>query len=243
DKNMGQYLEYYPNGSVKASSTCQDGVLSGYYVEYHPNGKMRSQGWFKDDLRHGEWRDYYINGTLQSINYFHKGKFHGDQKYFGVSGKPSYTTTRNYGDIIKEIFYKDSGELLEVIDYHSEKSVYVLSSQHFNGKINSNTSYLNGIKHGPYEYFYFEGSKGITGNYLNGEEHGASVRYRTNGQLTSTVPSSGRKLLAVLHIFSEDCRIHNQFFFPVRYPTGSWVAHYQYAEKEIVSEYLHRKNH
>lgn len=243
DENTGEYREYFLNGEIKSVRTYDSGILSGYSVEYHPNGKMKSQGWYQNDQRVGEWRDYYMNGELLSVNFYHNGDFHGDQQYYGVSGAISFITTFNYGDAVRDIFYSKTGNPFEIIDYETKEGDYVLSNHHFNGEISSTTTYLNGIKHGPFEYYDFEGNKRLQGSYLNGTEHGEWIWYHSNGQVERISNYSGGKLHGEVNQFYENGVSESNLHYDYGQASGLWTSYYRNGEKETFTNYLNGEVH
>jgi uncharacterized protein len=243
DMNSGEYREYFLNGEVNAISNYDNGVLSGYFVKYHPNGNMQSQGWFQDDQRVGEWRDYYINGELLSINYYHKGDYHGEQEYYGVSGNLSHKTTYKFGNAMKDAFYDKSGKVFETIDYDLQDGKYQLTNHHFNGEISSTTTFLNGIKHGLFVYFDFDGKKIIEGNFLNGNEHGEWNWYHPNGQVERKAIYDEGKLHGEVRDFYDTGAKEGEYYYEYGEPSGIWSSYYHTGEKETVTHYLNGENH
>lgn len=243
DLTVGEYREYFLNGETKAISNYENGNLSGYYVEYHPNEKMKSQGWYKDNLRVGEWRDYYIDGKLYAINNYHKGNFHGDQEFYGVSGSLTSITSYKYGEAVTDKYYNKAGEAFQVINYEVKENKYVLSTNHFNGKLQSTSSYINGVKHGPYEYYDFEGNKTIKGNYLNGSEHGEWTWFHPNGEIERISTYEEGKLNGEVKDFYDNGTLESLYFYDYGQLTGQWVSFYRNGEKETVTNYLNSENH
>ncbi len=243
DMISGEYREYYMNGMIRKISSYENGNLSGYFVEYHPNGKMKSQGWLKDNFKVGEWRDYYLTGELRSINYYHKGSFHGDQVYYGVSGRISHINTLKYGDLLRDQYFYGNEDPFEIIDYVSKESQYEILVHHPNGKINSRVSYLNGIKHGPYEYFDFDGNKRHQGNFLNGSENGEWIRYHSNGKVERVSFYIEGKLHGEVNLFYENGGKESHRLYDYDLPTGIWTSYYPDGEKETVTTYENGEFH
>lgn len=240
---VGEYREYFLNGKVKTLSTYNNGELNGYYVENYPNGKIKSQGWFKGGLRVGEWRDYYIDGQLNSLNYYHKGNLHGEQEYYGPAGSLSHITTFNFGDAVTDRFYAKDRKLFETIDYKAEENKYILSNKHFNGNINSTTSYLNGVKHGLYEYFDFEGNKRLSGNYLNGSEHGKWTWYYPNGKEERVANYVEGKVHGELKDYYDTGVPEDLFLFEFGKATGKAFSYHENGEVETATEYYEDEQH
>jgi antitoxin component YwqK of YwqJK toxin-antitoxin module len=58
---QGKLQVFYENGQLKSEDTAKNSEINGPFVEYHPNGKMKAKGTFKPDAD-GEPRE---NGLLE----------------------------------------------------------------------------------------------------------------------------------------------------------------------------------
>lgn len=66
----GPFIEYFPDGVVKAKGQYKEGVLDGVIMKYHPNGKdMMLERW-KGREKHGWWITYDESGKEVGRKYF-----------------------------------------------------------------------------------------------------------------------------------------------------------------------------
>lgn len=66
----GQYLRFYPNGTLAEQAWYKDGVLHGERKLFYPNGVLEVQEHHQDGLYHGVYRHFYENGVLeQELDY------------------------------------------------------------------------------------------------------------------------------------------------------------------------------
>ncbi len=183
NKLNGEYKKYYTNGNLYSVSPYKNDTLNGYYTEYFSNGKTKSQGWYKNNLQHGEWKTYSPEGIVTAINFFHKGNLHGEQQFFSGEGMKTVSNIYEFGENVKDLAYNKQGEVVYEINYTERKGKYEIGINHYNGKPKVISTYLNGIKHGPYTFFDFYGRKKTSGEYLNGNMHGKWLWYYDNGNL------------------------------------------------------------
>ena len=240
---IGDYFNYYKNGDVEYISPYKEGVLDGYYVAYHINKQMSTQGWYKEGNQHGEWLYYNLDGSLDAINFYHKGKLNGMQESYGVGGQLIGTTFYKFGDLIsEEIFGKDK-TLFEKIEFTSKENEYQITSKHYNGKIKTNISYVNEVKHGNYKVFYFSGNKKVTGSYHNDEQNGLWTWFYENGKLESKASYLNGKLQGKVINYTKKGIIEGDYTFENDLEIGKSFTFYKTGIKASETEYYEGKKH
>lgn len=187
-KTEGIYTTFFDSGEKKYISNYKNDVQDGYYVEYYKNGTIKTQGWFKEGNQYGEWRDYYVNGKIQAITYYHKGNIHGTQEFYSVEGNVFSRLHHEFGKLVKELYYSKDGNILFDNEFLRNENSYTVTSKHFNKTLQSSYSYVNGLKHGPYKQFDFNGQKIEEGTYKNNSKNGDWISYFPNGNIKSKIP-------------------------------------------------------
>ncbi|GAA3600135.1 hypothetical protein Q4Q39_11905 [Flavivirga amylovorans] len=233
----GEYINYYNNGKIESKSNYDNGSLSGYYVYYYKNGQLNRQGWNKDGLALGEWRSYYVDGTLKIINFYHKDKLHGTQKFYSVDGKLEHTSKYEFGELISEVYYDYTGNILGNINYKSEENNFTIEYKHKNKKTSSKTEYVNGIKHGKYIGYDFYGNIALEGNYLNGSQDGEWTWYYENGKIKSTRNYQNGSLNGEGVDYFEDGSVQATLFYKNDKANGSWITYHENGKKSRITEY------
>lgn len=70
DRKEGEWIQYYPNGTIFLKSYYSEGVLNGTFDVWFENGKPEFSGAYKNNLREGIWLIYNEDGTLKyKLNY------------------------------------------------------------------------------------------------------------------------------------------------------------------------------
>jgi antitoxin component YwqK of YwqJK toxin-antitoxin module len=71
-REHGRWIEFFPDGKVRAVVTYVKGIKHGFYGIYSGKGKMITSGAYKLDQQDGEWfleggkvRQTYVDGVLQ----------------------------------------------------------------------------------------------------------------------------------------------------------------------------------
>jgi len=243
DKIVGSYFSYFKNGEIDNITTYKEGVIDGYYVGYHTNGQMSTQGWYKEGGQHGEWKYYHLDGSLDAINFYHNGTLNGAQESYGVGGKLTATTCYKFGDLISENNFGKDQMLFEKIDYNSKENEYLLTSKHYNGNIRTNISYVNEVKHGDYEVFYFNGKTKIKGSYLNGQQNGSWIWYYENGSIESEVNYSSGNVKGKLINYYKNGKIEGIYNYENDLEIGTSFKYYNSGVKNATIEYYEGKKH
>lgn len=70
----GPFVEYFPNGVVKARGQYKEGALDGVVMKYHPNGKKMILERWKGREKHGWWITFDEGGTEVGRRYFLKNE-------------------------------------------------------------------------------------------------------------------------------------------------------------------------
>ncbi len=66
----GPFVEYFPNGVIKAKGQYKEGVFDGVIMKYHPNGKRMMLERWKGREKHGWWITYDESGKEVGRRYF-----------------------------------------------------------------------------------------------------------------------------------------------------------------------------
>jgi antitoxin component YwqK of YwqJK toxin-antitoxin module len=70
----GEWLQYYPAGTVCLRAEYIAGKLEGLFSYYHPNGNLYYEGNYKNDFRTGDWMVFNYDGSLKQIIAYEEGK-------------------------------------------------------------------------------------------------------------------------------------------------------------------------
>lgn len=240
---QGEYTTYYKNGKKESISKYKNDSIVGYYVDYHKNGKLSAQGWYKNSLRHGEWHNYHIDGTINSINYYHSGKLNGAQKYHNGKGKVSRITKYKYDVLYSDEFLDEDGIVFETLLYGDKKGKYTLQLKYNNGKVERSVDYVNGVKHGNYNYFDFYGNKITSGKYLNGNIDGELIWYFKDGSIESSMNYVNAKKHGPYLSNYENGQIESNGLYEFGNITGTWTNYYEDGIIDSVSEYKENEYH
>lgn len=243
DLAQGVYRTYYPNGKTQWQGNYKNDTLVGYYVTYNKNNNIENQGGYKNGLQQGEWRFYYIDGSLKSINFFHKGEFHGTQEYYGIDGKLTNTALYDHGNLMSDIFYDRNEQQFQEISYKPSKEDTLLIFKHYNGKIYTKTSFIHGIKHGPYKSYFFNGNLENEGEYLNGVRNGVWTWYFENGKPQIEATYVLGNLDGKFVRYYENGGIEDLNFLELGDPVGTSKSYYEDGTLYTNTAYLNGKEH
>jgi uncharacterized protein YwgA len=70
----GEWLQYYPDGSICLRAEYIAGKLEGPFSYYHRNGNLYYEGHYSEDLKTGDWMVFYENGKLKQIIEYREGR-------------------------------------------------------------------------------------------------------------------------------------------------------------------------
>lgn len=117
----GEYMAYYPSGSIKESCTYVKGKLNGDRKIFYENGETEIHELYKMDVINGPYKVYHDNGGLKLVVNYYDGVMEGPLKVYYADGV-----------LKEEITMKDNNENGPFKEFHA------------NGNIKWEGQYLNG---------------------------------------------------------------------------------------------------
>lgn len=219
--NDGYQVFYHPNGTKASEGTMREGKPDGYWKTFNDQGVLVSEGNRKNFDLDSTWKFYDDAGKITMEITYLKGKKDGIRKtyredeiieesfkndikngltrYYYLDGK--YKKEVNFREGLEDgsarEFDKD-GRIITLITY---KKGFITERELINRFDN------NGKKHGPWKYFYPDGTIRQEGTYNHGLENGYFKEYDKDGNLISTAKyADGVKLEDVAELVKLDVR-------------------------------------
>lgn len=186
-KEQGIWIDYYPDGSIRAKGEFKDGNKLGKWVYYFQDGSIEQEGFYnKNGQFTGEWRWYYQNGKLQRREEFRRGKEDGELEEYDENGK--LITKGDYIDGLKE------GDWYYALNDHREEGKYRYGERngkwvfyYYDDKIAFEGSFVDGIPEGKHLYYYPNGVLEKEEKYLYGLKDGKWKWFDRFGSETLTI--------------------------------------------------------
>lgn len=112
----GQYLLFYPSGSVKEEVFYEKGQLHGPSSFWSEEGVLLAKSLYVKGKEEGECFWYYPSGVIYSIQRFQRGLWHGLQEYYYEDGTAKTLVKYSKGNLVEEaILYHPDGSLFKRI--------------------------------------------------------------------------------------------------------------------------------
>ena len=74
DKQVGEWVEYYDNGTMAFKGKFNAGYPDGEHSFYYENGKLREIQSYAAGVKHGDWKKYWETGELYFTITYDQGK-------------------------------------------------------------------------------------------------------------------------------------------------------------------------
>ncbi|MBP7102068.1 MAG: hypothetical protein KBA86_02365 [Bacteroidales bacterium] len=181
----GEYISYYPQGMIKYNSIYKEGELLGISSEYYPNGELKSEIQFEEKDKIGKARYFFPGGKIASEGSVKNNFAVGEWKSYYYSGNVCYIS--NYNNEGKEAGLW--------VDYTRD------------GKIEAQTNYENGKKHGE-EIFYYNGILMYKNIYKNGILTEINT-FSPDGKIREKITAENKMFVA--KIYSNE--LSNDYFY------------------------------
>lgn len=200
----GLWEEYYSNGQLREKCSYFAGVRQGDVIRWHTNGKVALKGRYTSGLRHDEWTWTGADKLRDSVRVYDFGKLEG-----------------------KQLTYDDDGQLEVRIEFQQDQPQGEAWTYYPSGQASSFWTYVSGQRHGPFRYWFREGSVEEDGTYHRDKPDGHIRRYFPTGGISS-------------HGMYADGQLHGRL--RVYFPSGELSKEAFYVHDTLICEILYHEN-
>lgn len=178
----GEWVELYPDSTLRAKGLFINGKRSGEWVFYYPGEKIEQQGNYKNGLFDGTWTWYFPSGKLQRKEDFLDGILEGNYEEYDEKG--NCIAKGSYFDGMKTGKWKEqSGNETFEGEYRNDRQVGEWVSYYSNGKMAFKGSFKGGYPDGEHHYYYTNGRLRELQSYAGGIRNGVWKKYLDTGEL------------------------------------------------------------
>ena len=165
NSQFGEWLYYFPDGSIKTEVTF-DEYETGGYKSYYNSGELYVSGRIRNGLREGKWNFYYKNQMKEWVIFYLHGKVN-----------PNQLSSNWHENGYKKI----EGFLLDFEDTIIWDNKYI--EYYDDGIILIEGYYVKGKKHGKWIEYHPNRAKKSSGNYSDDKKVGDWNYYNQDGVL------------------------------------------------------------
>ncbi|MBI4946644.1 MAG: toxin-antitoxin system YwqK family antitoxin [Bacteroidetes bacterium] len=185
---QGPWVEYHPNGKVKAKGNYVNGIKIGEWVFFHSNERLEQKGTYdKKGKPQGLWQWYYDTGKLLREENYLNGKREGRLTEWSDTG--AVITQGEYIDGMKE------GKWFYQIQDYREEGMYKSDQKdgpwesYFvdNNQVKFAGKFVEGFPDGKHSYFFHDGKLKEEGKYIVGNKEGNWNYFNPDGTLLLTI--------------------------------------------------------
>jgi antitoxin component YwqK of YwqJK toxin-antitoxin module len=232
----GLVTEYYvqPQYLLKSKENYKDNLRFGSFIFYHADGKIAKSGKQYQEIKvgdqilknvsEGEIIYYNQNGFIERIENWKNYQKQGTWKWFNQNGilrhQVEYDKDLKVG---KEIFWDNQGEKASEVNFIVQiengisKSVsHGVQKGWKNGKLISETPYVNGLRQGLYKEYYPSGNLKEERNFVNDSLSGKYFNYFEDGTLQREYyyqsSKSGNQIIGWNRNFDKDGKLISAYY-------------------------------
>ena len=177
---------YYPNGKVAKIERHLPSSRHrhGDQEEYFENGKLKSKTTFILNKENGERILYNQDGTVSTKWNIKNGTIIQTDTFY-PDGKIASHEVRENGRLVKTTFANNGKILKKERELDAWPRYRDGKQEEFyeNGKLKSESNYLQGSKNGLQTQWYENGTVAVQSNFQKGERHGDETRYFPSGKV------------------------------------------------------------
>ena len=207
---IGEWLLYYPDGSIQEKINYKEGKKNGIAQGWFKNGNPWYTEYYYNDLLDGLQTIYYYNGNLKSETKYKADKKDGLSKECFSTGLVRVTanfkedkreglTATYYKHGVTESVWNYKNDMAEgPLKNFSENSLVaeegnaiegkkegLWNAYYENGKLKEKTTYIKGDITGEYFQYFKTGTISQKGNYYKGKADGKVELYDEDGKISS----------------------------------------------------------
>ncbi|MBS4056892.1 MAG: toxin-antitoxin system YwqK family antitoxin [Bacteroidales bacterium] len=177
------WIEYYPDGKVKARGNYLNDKKTGNWEFYYPGGQIEQQGAYdKNGQLTGKWIWFYSSGQRQREESYRNGLADGLSTEFEANGK--IITQGEYLEGMEEGYWLyDYGDYREEGDYQRGLRTGLWKDFYPNGKLAFEGKFIEDNPNGEHRWYWPNGLKKEEGQYIMGRKNGEWKKFREDGSL------------------------------------------------------------
>jgi antitoxin component YwqK of YwqJK toxin-antitoxin module len=157
---VGQAQDFYESGKVERETAYTNQARDRKVISYFPEGSVREEQQFKNNLPTGVWRTFYPNTKqVQSQQAYIAGKLSGEK-----------------------LTYYSNGTVQSRLNYENGRPTGLGLDYYASGKLKAATTYVKGIKLGPYRQLREDETIEVSGTFRNNKESGVWTYFGTDGK-------------------------------------------------------------
>ncbi|MBC8753566.1 hypothetical protein H2O64_02710 [Kordia sp. YSTF-M3] len=138
--------------------------------------------------KNGKWTTYFQhNGKVYLTGKYDDGKKEGIWKSYSTDNYLICTTVYKKGNLTKEIFYHDNGQIFTICDVLNGKKIGVEKRYHIDGTLDYIVKYKDTLENGNFSAYHPNGTIKSEGKVVEGYEDGDYKYYNETGELISII--------------------------------------------------------
>nr|WP_321221556.1 tetratricopeptide repeat protein [uncultured Psychroserpens sp.] len=177
----GDWKWYFKDGELKDEDTYINGRQDGSSKRYYKSGQIEDDYLYDEGDRTGTWLSYYDNGQVYTSTAYVDDKNHGRKEFFSREGKLQIVRIYDHGTLIGYTYTGTDGKEKEMIPLKNETGK--LEGFFDNGKPSRTMEFVNGVIHGDYKAYYYDGTLENHTIYEKGEYNGLDEEYYKDGTI------------------------------------------------------------
>jgi len=256
---QGEWLDFYPDGSIKSEKNYRDDLLHGYYKEYDDRGKLlvtllydsgKVTGTDLDNSAEIDIRNKYDDsGKLVSSGPFKEDIPVGIHRDYNPDG--SIKNARIYNDngvLISEGIvdaegnrnglWKDfsaGGVLVAEGSYNANRRTGAWQFYNAAGRLEQAGSYSNGRIDGTWRWYYPDGELLREEDYYQGKRDGSYTEYSRTGEIIAQGAYADGERNGVWKVTTGDNTEEGEYLLGLR--NGEWKSWYPDGKLRFKGEY------
>lgn len=223
----GSYTSFFDNGQLRAKGQYLAGKPTGKWVYYYKNGQLEREGIFDEEgLSQGKWVYFEENGLPDMVLNFQEDELVGRQEYYDYDGKlVRVVMAEGASKFVKEDYLDELGNVAH--SYGDPDGNYSVVGYSVDGVMSMKGQYKDGLMTGNWQWFYSNGKLKSESSYVEGKKNGAERSYNAKGQLSQEVMIKDGKWDGLFRSFYADGTLDRQGHYVAGAGEGRWEFYHE----------------
>ncbi len=226
-RKQGIWKIFYPNEKLNIYANYLNDTLNGYYREYNTYGELtKTEFYVMGKLKTPEIYENEQEKIIIKKEYHPNGQIKFSGSYIDTIPVGLHRIFDDKGQIMNSEIFSETGKLSGegITDKESKKQGH-WKFYYDDGKLKSESNFINDKRNGKWLYYYNSGITEQTGFYNAGKPEGIWKWYYENGKLRRTGEFKNGLEIGFYYELTEEGDTLSRGNYSFGFKTGEWIYH------------------
>jgi len=191
-KLHGVWRTWHESGALAVRASSRRGLLAGTRVEFDPEGKKLDESRFANGERHG-LRSRWLPSGRRVESEWKRGVQVGVERTLDAQGRLVEERVFERGKPVRQVVWHEGGQKAVEIELRGGRREGVVQAWFPDGALRETTTYVMGLRHGPYRRWNAAGEEVEAGEYRADAKDGPWLERLDGGEVVHGEFQAGKR--------------------------------------------------